>query len=424
MTIETAPTSHHPAQEMTGWRSPLMMLMIMQAGMQFCFAAWWVLIKNFAVDEVGFTGFEIGIQETIREIPGFLSFLAVYLLLFMTERLLAIASLFIMGAGVAITGIYDSLLGLMITTFIMSVGFHYYETCNQSLSLQWLPKASAPYLMGRIVAAGAFAQLIAYGLIYAFWQSLELSFTTVFLIAGTVSMLVAIIVFLWFPKYNLGAPQRRKLILRRRYWLYYALTFMGGARRQIFIVFASLMMVQKFGYDVHHVASLFLINGAVNMLLAPKIGKLIGRIGERNALVLEYIGLIGVFVSYAFVSNANVAAALYVVDNAFFAMAIAMKTYFQKIADPGDIAPTAGVAFTINHIAAVGMPIMFGTLWLYSPASVFLSGAAMALVSLILALLVPRDPHEGNEVANPFDPSAVQDRGIVAGTGGRPVPVG
>lgn len=420
MTIETAPMPAHSAGAMTGWRSPLMMLMIMQAGMQFCFAAWWVLIKNFAVDEVGFTGFEIGIQETIREIPGFLSFLAVYLLLFMTERVLALASLFLMGAGVAVTGMFDSMFGLLATTFIMSVGFHYYETCNQSLSLQWLPKASAPYQMGRIVAAGAFAQLIAYGLIFAFWQSLDLSFTTVFLIAGTISMLVAIIAFLWFPKYNLGVPQRRQLILRRRYWLYYALTFMGGARRQIFIVFASLMMVQKFDYHVHEVASLFLINGAVNMVLAPQIGKLISRIGERNTLVLEYIGLIGVFVSYAFVTDANIAAALYVVDNIFFAMAISMKTYFQKIADPGDIAPTAGVAFTINHIAAVGMPIMFGTLWLYSPAAVFLSGAGMAFISLILALLVPRDPYEGNEVANPFHPNETPSMGM----GGRHVAVG
>lgn len=379
------------------WRSPLMMLMLMQAGMQFAFAAWWVLIKNFAVDEIGFSGWEIGIQETIREIPGFLAFLAIYLLIFMKERTLALLSLALLGVGVAITGVFDSAYGLFATTFIMSAGFHYYETCNQSLSMQWLPKKTAPHQMGQIVAAGAFAQLIAYGLVFIVWQTFHLSFTTVFLLSGVISLIILGFVVLWFPKYEIGTPQRRQLILRKRYWLYYALTFMGGARRQIFIVFAALMMVEKFDYDVHHVASLFLINGVINMILAPKIGKLIGRIGERKTLMLEYVGLIGVFTSYAFVTSAELAAALYVVDHAFFAMAIAIKTYFQKIADPADIAPTAGVAFTINHIAAVCMPVVFGFIWLISPSAVFLAGAGMAAVSLMLAFLVPRDPHEGNE---------------------------
>ena len=78
-------------------------------------------------------------------------------------------------------------------------------------------------------------------------------------------------------------------------------------------------------------------------------------------------------------------------------MAIAIKTYFQKIADPADIAASTGVSFTISHIVAIFIPASFGFLWLYSPAYVFLSGAAMAGVSLALALMVPRDPEVGNE---------------------------
>ena len=385
-----------------GWRTPLLMLIIMQMGMQFSFASWFVMIKNFAVDEVAFTGWEIGIQETIREIPGFLSFLAVYFLLFMTERILAIGSLFLLGLGVAITGAYDSFYGLMITTFIMSVGFHYYETCNQSLSLQWLEKKTAARQMGRIVSAGSMAALAAYGLVFIIWKALDLSFLSVFAAAGAITMIAAALVLSTFPKFEIGPPQRRHIVLRSRYWLYYALTFMSGARRQIFIVFAALMMVEKFDYGVEQMATLFLINGVVSMVLAPQIGRMIDKIGERNALIIEYIGLFFVFFSYAYVTNAEWAAALYVIDHAFFAMAIAMKTYFQKIADPQDIAPTAGVAFTINHIAAVFMPIFFGLLWLSSPAAVFLSGAAMAVISLVLSLMVPRNPHEGQEVTGPL----------------------
>lgn len=386
----------------TGWRSPLMLLMIMAAAMQLSFAAWWNLMNNFAVHELGFTGREIGIQQSIREIPGFLAFTAIYVLLVLREQTLAYVSLAFLGIGVAATGYFPTTWGFYLTTLVMSVGFHYYETMNQSLSLQWLPKEKAAAGMGKILAVGAFAQLVAYGIIFIAWKTFELHFSTVFLIAGLLTLVVLGFLLIAFPQFREGVPQRKKLVLRRRYWLYYALTFMGGARRQIFTVFAGFLMVERFGYDVHEVAGLFLINGTFNMLLAPRIGSWIGKVGEKTALTVEYVGLIGVFVTYAFVTNANLAAALYVIDHAFFAVAIAMKTYFQKIADPADIAPTAGVAFTINHIAAVVIPAVFGLIWLVSPSAVFLIGAGMACVSLILARIVPDDPSEGNEVALPF----------------------
>lgn len=384
------------------WRTPLLLLMIMAGAMQLSFAAWWNLMNNFAVHELGFTGREIGIQQSIREIPGLLAFTAVYLLLAMREQTLAYVSLVLLGIGVAATGYFPTLWGFYLTTLVMSVGFHYYETMNQSLSLQWLPKEKAAAGMGKILSVGAAAQLVAYGLIFVAWTTFALDFTTVFLVAGLLTLVVVAGLVLVFPQFREGVPQRKTLVLRKRYWLYYALTFMGGARRQIFVVFAGFLMVERFGYDVHEVAALFLINGAFNMALAPTIGAWIGRVGEKTALTVEYVGLIGVFATYAFVTDPVLAGALYVIDHAFFAIAIAMKTYFQKIADPADIAPTAGVAFTINHIAAVFIPAGFGLIWLVSPAAVFLIGAGMACISLVLARLVPEEPREGNEVALPF----------------------
>jgi hypothetical protein len=381
----------------TGLRSPFVLLALMSAAMWLSFSSWWVLIKNFAVDGVGMTGREIGFQESIREIPGFLAFVAIYLVFYVREQSIAIFSLLLLGLGVAATGYFPTILGLYITTFVMSVGFHYYETMNQSLALQWLPISRAPHLMGRLVSIGAAAQLAAYSIILASWQAFNLSFETAFLIAGTITVGITLLAWQLFPTFPQKTVQQKKIILRKRYWLFYALTFMSGARRQIFTVFASFMMVEKFGYEVHSVAGLFLINCLINMAFASHIGKLIGIIGERRALTIEYVGLIGVFVTYAFVTSANLAAVLYVVDHAFFAFAIAIKTYFQKIADPSEIAPSAGIAFTINHIAAIGIPAAFGLIWLVSPATVFLAGAAMALVSLILCRFVPDAPCEGYE---------------------------
>jgi len=97
------------------------------------------------------------------------------------------------------------------------------------------------------------------------------------------------------------------------------------------------------------------------------------------------------------VARALVGAVLYVIDHLFFAMSFSLRTYFQKIADPADIAPTAAVAFTINHIAAVFLPAALGYLWVISPSWVFGLAAGMAFLSLLLSFLVPRHPERGYE---------------------------
>ena len=379
------------------WRTPTVALYFMAAAVPLSFSVWQTLLNNFAIDRAAFTGAEMGLLQSLREIPGFLAFTAVFLLLVLREQTLAVVSLAVLGVGVALTGFFPSAIGLYCTTVLMSIGFHYYETIQQSLSLQWLSKGEAPEVLGRLIAVGSLASIAAYALIYATWTFAGLDFHWVYLAGGAVTVAIAGFVWFGFPHFEATTPQRKHLVLRKRYWLYYALTFMSGARRQIFVVFAGFLMVEKFGYPVTAITTLFLINCLVNIYLAPFIGRLISKWGERRALTFEYIGLIGVFVAYAFVENATFAAILYVIDHAFFAMAIAIKTYFQKIADPADIAPTAGVGFTINHIAAVGIPVVFGLVWLVSPAAVFLAGAAMAAVSLVLARLVPHIPRPGTE---------------------------
>ena len=173
---------------------------------------------------------------------------------------------------------------------------------------------------------------------------------------------------------------------------------MSGARRQIFVVFAGFLMVEKFNFSVAEISLLLLANAAINVFFAPKIGRLIQRFGERKSLIFEYVGLAFIFIGYAFVESGYFAVFLYIADHLFFSIAIALKTYFQKIADPADIASSSGVSFTINHIAAVFIPVAFGLVWLSSPSLVFLAGSGMAIVSLILALNMPSKPAFGNEV--------------------------
>ena len=370
----------------------------MAAAFPLSFSTWQALLNNFAVERVAFTGVEMGWLQSLREVPGFLAFTAVFALLLLREQTLAVLSLFLLCVGVAITGLFPSVTGLYLTTVLMSIGFHYSETFHQSLTLQWLPKDRAPLMIGRQMAVRSIASIVAFGLVWVLLDLGACSMEVVYCVGGGLALVLVLVAAFAFPRFEGDHPQHKQLIVRKRYWLYYALTFMGGARRQIFVVFAAFLMVERFGFSASEVALLLLLNHTVNIWFAPRVGKWISQWGERRVLIIEYIGLMLVFSCYAFAQNAWFAASLFVVDHLFYALANAQKTYLQKIADPADLASTASVSFTINHIAAVVLPAALGILWVVSPAAVFLSGTAMAAISLALAFNVPRDPRPGNEV--------------------------
>jgi MFS family permease len=372
-------------------------LIYMAVIMALVFSVWQVMLNNFTVEKAGFSGFDIGSLQSVREIPGFLAFTAVFVLIFLREQTFAILSLGLLSVGVLITGFFPSNAGLLITTFIMSVGFHYFETINSSLTLQWLPKNQAASFMGQVIGYSSAAGLVAYGFVWFFYKFIGLDYIWIYTIFGSLGIAMVVHLKFLFPRFENVVPQRKKLFLKKSYCDYYLLTFLKGARRQIFMVFAAYLMVEKFGYTLDEIAMLFLLNKAANIVIAPLLGKLIEKIGERRALTIEYVGLIIVFVGYAMVESALIAAILYVVDHLFFGLAIGIKTYFQKIADSEDMAATQSVSFTIDHTASVIIPITFGLIWMSNPSLVFYAGAGFAVLSLIASNLISRKPEPGNE---------------------------
>ena len=383
------------------WQRPITLLFLMAIAMPVAFNTWSALLNNFVIEVANFDGSDIGWLHTVREIPGFFAVGVIAIIIFVREQVLGIVSLLLLGVATGITAYFPSMGGILTLTMLSSIGFHYYETVNQSLQLQWIQIKRAPQMLGWLMATGSAATLVAYVAIVLTWKTFDLSYAFVYMTAGGLTAGIAIFALVAYPQFEAPTVQNKTMVLRKRYWLYYALQFMSGARRQIFVVFAGFMMVEKFGFKVHEITALYTINLVANMIFAPLMGRVVTLFGERRALLFEYAGLIIVFLCYGglyfFSWGVMVAAVLYVIDHIFFALALALKTYFQKIADPADIAPTAAVAFTINHIAAVFLPAGLGYMWLISPTAVFVTAAGMALVSFLLALLIPRHPHPGHE---------------------------
>jgi predicted MFS family arabinose efflux permease len=349
--------------------------------------AWMILFNNFAVEVVGLEGRHIGVLQSVREIPGFLALLAVYFMLIIREHRLSALSVLLLGIGTAAAGFLPTFYGLLFTTLVMSFGFHYYETTNQSLTLQYFDKKVSPLIFGRLRSLAAAANIVAGVLI--FLLNPLLGYKYMYLFMGSLVTVAGLWALRQDPTHRNIIPQHKKMILRRRYSLFYFLTFMAGARRQIFIAFSVFLMVKIFHFSVREITILFIVNNLINYFLNPLIGRAIVRFGERRVLTIEYAGLILVFLAYAFTGSKAVIVIMYIVDHILFNFAIAIRTYFQKIGDPQDIAPSMAVGFTINHIAAVVMPVIGGLVWMIDYRIPFIAGAGMSLISLIAVQKIP-----------------------------------
>lgn len=347
------------------------------AGLQ----AWMILFNNFAVDMAGLNGQQIGVIGSVREIPGLLALLIIYVLLIIKEHRLAALSIVTVGIGSIVTGFLPSYSGLILSTLIISFGFHYYETTNQSLTLQYFDTHQAPHVFGRLKSLAAAVNIVVGSLVFCLGYFFE--YRTIFIVIGVFVVAVGCWGLFQNPVSKAVVVQHRHLVLRRKYGLFYFLTCMAGARRQIFIAFAVFLLVKEFNCSVTQIAALFVVNNVINYFLSPLIGRAIVRFGERRVLSLEYSSLILVFCGYAFANSLTVVMILYVVDHIFFNFAIAIRTYFQKVADPQDIAPSMAVAFTINHIAAVVMPVIGGALWMVDYRIPFIAGAVMSAISFM-----------------------------------------
>jgi predicted MFS family arabinose efflux permease len=349
---------------------------------------WRTLLNNFAVEIAGIEGYQIGLIQGMREIPGFLTLLVIYLLLLMRETKLAALSIIIFGIGIGITGFLPNFYGILATTLIMSFGFHFYAALGQSLTLQYYEVDSAPLVLGKIRAYSAAGSVAMALLIYLI--SKKLSFAPMFLVVGICIAATGVWGILRDPTDKDLAPQHKKMILKKRYWLYYALTFLSGSRRQIFMAFAVFLLVEKFEYTVSQISLLFIITNIIVFFTSPQIGRAIIRFGERKVLSLEYASLILIFFVYATTDSKIIVGLMYILDNLFFNFAMAINTFFQKIADPQDIGASVSVGFTINHISAVIIPVIGGFIWMIDYKYTFIGGMALAAVSLLLAQLVER----------------------------------
>jgi len=273
---------------------------------------------------------------------------------------------------------------ILVATIVMSFGFHFFEPCSSGIVLMRVDRQDSPRLLGQLRSLGAIAALVATGVVYLLVD--RLGYRMLFMVVG-IAVAVGGAIMLTQAKGEHGLPPKRRVKLRKRYWLFYTLAFLMGSRRHIFTTFAPFLLVLTHQVDVRTMSILFLVNAMVNTYVYQKVGKLVTRFGERAILTTAFALLIPVFLGYAYVGSLPLLFALFVLDNMLFGFNLGLTTYLQKIAvTPEELTSNLSAQTTINHISAVVIPVVGGTIWaLLGSQATFLIGVAIAVISLILA---------------------------------------
>ena len=376
-----------PASTATGAsarrRTALVVIVLTNLLMSLGFQLWRSLFNNFAVEELSVRADQMGWIQAVREVPGLLGFSVGLLVLLMSEMRIAGVSVILMGVGIGMTGAVNSLPGLVLSTLVMSVGFHFFMPGSSSAVLMLVGEDDAPRLLGRLSSLGALAAVVAAGVVFLTLDSL--GFRTLFYISSLLLIVGGLILLPWARQPARASRTKQRTPIRKRYWLYYLLEFLMGSRRHIFTTFAIFLLVEEHQVTAQTITLLFLVNNLLGTFVFDQFGRIIARFGERRVLSLNFICLIFVFLGYAYIPSLSVLYVLFVADHLLFGFGIARQSYFQKIAvQPEEITPNISLGQTINHIAAVVIPVVGGVVWeTLGSRYTFLIGVVIVVLSLI-----------------------------------------
>lgn len=365
-------------------RRLLLFIILSNFLLNFGFQVWQTLFNNFAVEELGAGPAAVGLIQAVREVPGLLGFALAFLALYMSELRIMSLSIVLMGVGVVLSGQATSISFLMFATLLMSIGFHFFYPSSSAVVLMALKKEDTPKTLGSLGSLGSLASVAGTGLVLLL--ATRVGYQKLFFGVGSL-VIAGGLLLLFFRGHQEGLPTGRRVKLRRRYWLYYTLSFLLGSRRHIFTTFAVFLLVREHHVSIQTTALLFLFNSIINIVTLRLTGQWVGRLGERLALTITFASLALIFLGYAYITALPALFGLFILDNTFFGFNIALTTYFQKIAvTPEEITGNLSTEQAIQHIAAITVPILGGTVWeLFGARAPFLFGVGIVLVGLLLA---------------------------------------
>jgi len=338
---------------------------------------------NFIADDIHVQPGQLGVIESIRESPGFLSAFIAAITMTIPSPILASITLLIMAAGIGAFSQIYTVNAVIFWAVFWSLGFHCWAPLQPAMVLNFAKEEGKGKILGQVWRIRDIAALAGMGTVAIIGK--QAFIRPMFMLGGITVAVAAVIIF--FVSRSSPEIKMPRLTMKKKYRFYYALTFLEGCRKQVFITFAIFVLVKVFGTNVGTVATLMIINRIATLIFAPLVGRLVDRIGERKALSMSNASLIPIFLGYALVHNINTLYILYCLDSFVYMFVIAQTTYLNKIAPPEDIRPALSMGVTMNHAAAVIVPLVGGMLWeaLGRYDVIFYGGTVVAIIAFVVS---------------------------------------
>lgn len=344
-----------------------------------------------------------GILEFPRELPGFLVAIFAGLLFLLSDTRAAAVAMLTLSAGLIGLGYFADSFGAMIGWMMLwSVGHHLFMPLEQSIAVSLSKDGQVGRRLGQIGAATTAATIVGAGVVWVGVDYLSISFTQFFTMAAIAGLLAGVV--LWKMKVSLPSdtPEhvetqrpsfKERFFFRREYGVYYLMSILFGARKQVFLTFGPWVLVKILGEPASTIAKLWMVSAILGIVFRPLLGRLIDRIGERPILVVDAALLALICIGYGVGPNLawgswgiRLAYTCFVLDQMLFAVGMARVSYLKRIAvDPKDLTPTLSLGVSIDHAVSMSLPALGGLIWLhYGYPAVFWLAAGISIVNMVV----------------------------------------
>jgi len=352
--------------------------------------------NNFLSDTFNINAADRGRLEFPRELPGFLTALFSGMLFFLPEIYVAVTAALAIGLGMLGIAIWGGTwVPMLCFLTLWSAGAHLMMPVRSSIGMNLAQSHEKGKRLGQIQSAGLGASIVGCLMVWGMMRYIGVSYRVVFAVAGVAGLIGAVVIAaMQLPGIHL---ERSKFVWRKEYWLYYVLSLLFGARKQIFITFGPWVLVKIFHQPVWVFAQLWITAAVLGIFFQPMLGRLIDRLGVRFVLMWDAILIFFVCIGYAFCSRIPdpriavwILYSCLVGDQLLFGTGMARDIYLSRIAKkPEDVSPSLSMGVSINHIVSMSIPTVCGIMWeSYGYSSVFVGAAAVALIMLFFTSMI------------------------------------
>ncbi len=368
------------------------------------------IFHNFLKDAYSIEADARGALEFPRELPGLLVVLFSGVLCMLPVARVGVVGGLVFAAGMAGLGLWGghNYTAMMATMVLGSAGMHLLQPVSSSMAIALSKEGARGRGLGRMGAVGTVGTVLGAGLVMLFFgDSSHLSLPHLteyrrwFLVAAGAGALSALFYGAMHVP-DLHQP-RARIVLRRRYSLYYLLEFLFGARKQIFITFGPWVLIQVYGREAPGIAALLMIGSLIGIGFKPFAGWTIDRFGERTMLIMDGLLLSVICLGYGYAWHLSgdpgiaglIASCCFVLDNLLFAFGTGRTVYASRLSGShGETNSTLAMGISINHIASMVVPLFAGFVWMaWGYELVFAGAAVLALIIAAVSARVPGKAH-------------------------------